>query len=57
MDITESELFWILGWVVFLALLFGYPVFRRAAKLLQAERALGRLYWHWRINLDRRSKP
>jgi hypothetical protein len=57
MDITESELIWILGLALLLPLLLGLPAFRSGVRLLRGERALGRLYWHVRINLDRRSKP
>jgi hypothetical protein len=53
-DITEAELGWIMGCLLLLALVIGYPSIMTALAVLREQRVLGRLYWHLRTALDRR---
>jgi hypothetical protein len=57
MDITEAQLYWIMSCLLLFGLVFGYPTIMTVLALIREERVLGRLYWHWRIAMDRRDRP
>jgi hypothetical protein len=52
-DITEAQLGGIMGCLLLLGLVLGYPSIMTALALLREQRVLGRLYWHLRTALDR----
>ena len=54
MDITEAQLGWIMGCLLLLGLVIGYPTIMTALALLREQRVLGRLYRQLRTGLDRR---
>ncbi len=54
MDITEAQLYWIMGCLLLFGLVIGYPSIMTVLALMREERVLGKLYWHWRMALDRR---
>ena len=56
MDITEAQLFWIMGCLLLFCLVIVYPSIMTALALLREQRVLGNLYWHWRTALDRRER-
>jgi len=56
MDITEDQLGWIMGCVLLLALLLGWPALTTALALLREQRVLGRLSWRWRTLLETRRR-
>jgi len=56
MDITEAQLYWIMGCLLLFGLVIGLPSIATALALLREQRVLGRLYWHWRTALDRRDR-
>jgi len=53
MEITEAQLGWIMGCLLLLGLVLGYPSLLTAIALLREQRLLGKLYWYVRTALDR----
>ena len=54
MDITETQLGWILGCLLLFALVVLYPTFMTVLALMRQQRVLGKLYWHLKGAIDRR---
>ena len=54
-DITEAQLVWIMGCLLLLGLVLGYPSIRTALALMREYKELGRLYWHLSTALDRQA--
>lgn len=53
MDLTEAQLNYIMGSLVLLGIVFGWPALTTALALMREHKVLGRLYWHLRTALDR----
>ena len=56
MDITEAELYWILGCLLLFGLVIGYPSLMTLLALMREQRVLGKLYWRFRAALDDRPR-
>lgn len=54
MDITEAQLNYIMGSALLLGMVLGWPALTTALALMREYKVLGRLYFYWRLLLDRR---
>ena len=54
MDLTEAQLGYIMGSILLLALVLGWPALTTALALMREYKVLGRLYWYLRMLLDTR---
>ena len=56
MDLTEAQLNYIMSSALLLGIVLGWPALTTAIALMREYKVLGRLYWHWKMALDRRQR-
>ena len=56
MELTEAQLGYIMGSLLLLGMVLGWPALTTALALMREYKLLGRLYWYWRMLLDRQTR-